>query len=101
MNEKDIQIVGIKENQLKTLILEIYEYRDKMSKILEEAQKVIYGTNNYFTGNDADKLRSKFKMLEANFDAILKNIKSYGEDLENVISTYKKNERINVDKFGE
>ena len=39
MNEKDIQIVGIKENQLKTLILEIYEYRDKMSKILEEAQK--------------------------------------------------------------
>lgn len=98
---KDIEIIGINENGLKELILEIYAYRDKMSKILDDAEKIIYNTKEYFNGSDADELRKKFELFSSNFDTFLKNIKSYGEDLENVIDTYKKNERINVDKISQ
>ncbi len=99
MNNTEVQIIGISEPKLKDLILEIYEYRDKLSKVLDEAKKIMYDTKNYYNGTDADELRRKFELFSSNFDTFLKNVKSYGEDLELVISKYKENERINVDKL--
>lgn len=95
----DSRIIGINEPNLKKLILEIYEYRDKISKVLNTAESLIYDTANYYKSEDGDELRKKFDLFSSNFDVFLKNIQSYGEDLEQVIYNYRQNALKNVDIF--
>lgn len=84
-------IIGINEQNLKKLILEIYDYRDKMSKIFDSMQTLIFNTKDYYIGQDGDALRSEFAKISSNFDTVLNNVKSYGSDLEFVLSSYKEN----------
>ena len=95
------QLMGISEQNLKKLILEIYDYRDKMSKILNTAEKLIYDTKNYYQSKDGEELRKKFEIFSSNFAIFLKNIQSYGEDLEQTIYNYRQNTIKNVDIFKE
>ena len=87
------EIIGIKEEKLKKLILEIYDYRDKISKILETADILVNETKNYYKSEDGELYRKKFAIFANNFDIMLKNIKSYADDLERVISDFKLNLR--------
>jgi len=95
--EKDI--IAINRDTLKKLILDIYDYRDKLSKILEDAELVVESTKSFYQTADAEEFRKKFKQLSSNFPIFLENIKSYGEDLEKVLSIYKENDLKSVDIF--
>lgn len=92
-------VIGINDELLKKLILEIYEYRDKVSKLLEDAEILVDSTNSFYNSNDGVNFRNKFKTFSANFPTFLENIRSYGEDLEYVLSTFKKNDIKSVDIF--
>ena len=93
-------IIGIKEDELKKLILEIYDCRDKISKILETAELLVDDTKNYYKSDDGDLFRKKFALFVNNFDILLKNIKSYGDDLETIIYAFKLNNKNSVDFLG-
>ena len=93
------KLMGINSDSLKKMILEIYECRDKMSKILDDAEYLVQSTNTYYKTEDGNELRSKFQKFSATFPTFLENIRSYGEDLEEVINIYKKNDLKRVDIF--
>lgn len=92
-------LISINDEKLKNLILEIYEYRDKISKILEDAEFLAESTKMFYESEDGDKFRTKFKKFSANFSTFLNNIRSYGEDFEVVLSRYKAVTDKNVDIF--
>ena len=90
-------VSGINEPNLKKLILEIYDYRDKISKLLSTAENLVYETKTYYDSVDGDELRRKFALLHSNFTTLLSNIKDYGNDLELILRQYKQNQVKNVD----
>lgn len=92
-------LVAINSENLKKLILDIYEYRDKMSKILEDAELLVQSSKLYYTSKDGDKFREKFKSFSSTFPMFLSNVRSYGQDLENVLQNYKRNDTKSIDIF--
>ena len=84
------KLTGINEQNMKSLILDIYECRDKISKILNDAQFLMEKTKDYYLSEDGDLIRRKFNELCYNNKILLNNIKGYGEDLEKVMFNYKK-----------
>ena len=92
-------LISINDEKIKTLILEIYEYRDKISKILDDAEYLVDSTKNFYDSEDGTKFRTKFNEFSTNFSTFLANIKSYGEDLDVVLSKYKEAAVKNVDIF--
>ena len=92
-------IIGINDESLKKLILDIYDCRDKISKILEDAEIIAESTNLFYKTADGEEFRNQFKKLSANFPVFINNIKSYGEDLEQVLFKYKEISKNAVDIF--
>lgn len=92
-------IVAINSESLKKLILDIYDYRDKLSKILQDAELVVKSTEIFYKTLDGDEFRKKFEKLSVNFPKILSNLKSYGDDLSIVLSKYKEVNSKSVDIF--
>lgn len=82
------QIIGINSVGLKKLILEIYDYRDKISNILNSSESLIENTREYYNSLDGVEIRAKFKSFSDNFDVFIKNIKSYSDDLEYILNQY-------------
>ena len=82
------QIIGINSVGLKKLILEIYDYRDKISNILNTSESLIENTTEYYNSLDGIEIRAKFREFSDNFDIFIKNIKSYSDDLEYILSQY-------------
>ena len=97
--ESKSDLISINDEKLKTLILEIYEYRDKISKILEDAELLAESTKTFYDSEDGEKFRTKFNKFSVNFSTFLANIRSYGEDLEVILSRYKDVSAKNVDIF--
>ena len=71
------KLTGINEQNMKSLILDIYECRDKISKILNDAQFLMEKTKDYYLSEDGDLIRRKFNELCYNNKILLNNIKSY------------------------
>ena len=92
-------VIGIDKERLKTIIINIYEYRDKINTILNDAQYLIEETKQYYKSEDGDYLRKKFSQFYDNKLIILENIKSYCNDLEQVISDFESSQINVVDIF--
>lgn len=93
------KIVAIREEQLKKLILEIYDLRDKASKVFNDLEVLMSNSSSYFDSDDGKACREKFRLLSQNFPTFLSNMESYGEDLEKVIVRYHNLTYKNVDIF--
>lgn len=93
------KIVGIDKQKLKKIILNIYEYRDKINTIFNDAEYLIDETKQYYDSDDGDYFRNEFSKLCSNKAVVLSNIKSYCEDLERVIHNFEKNEDSIVTDF--
>ena len=92
-------IIGVNSEKLKSLILEIYDYRDKISKILDDSSILIDSTSEFYSTNDGDEMRKKFKKYEEYFTTFLTNIENYGKDLEVVLTNFKNNSEKSIDLF--
>ena len=91
--------IGINRENLKSLILKIYNYRDKINKILNETETLIEETKQYYISEDGEILRKKFDLLYGSKNIILQNIKSYCDDLNELIKKYDKITNENIDIF--
>lgn len=92
-------LVAVNSEALKKLIIDIYSYRDKMSKILEDAELIAQSSKEYYKSNDGEKFRSEFQKFSSTFPTFLSNIRSYGRDLEIVLEKYRKNDIKTIDFF--
>lgn len=95
----DSKILAINEDNLKTMILDIYEYRDRVSKILEEAQILVKAIKSFYNSEDGIEFINKFNDFSLNFPTFLNNIESYAEDLELVLDSYKTATTQTIDLF--
>ncbi len=82
-------VTGINEYGLRNLILEVYNYRDRISKILTTAEDLVAETKYYYKGEDGDLYRERFKEFSANFSTLLENVKGYGDVLNKVFQDYR------------
>lgn len=92
-------LIAINEEKLKALILEIYEYRDKVSKILDDAEILADSTKLFYDSEDGEKFRQRFNKFSTNFSTFIKNIQSYGEDLNVMLTKHKQMQNKVVDIF--
>ena len=73
--------IGINIDSVDKLILDIYNYAEKINKTLNQISEVVDETKNFYDCEVADNYRNKFNHFKANFNIINKNIISYSDDL--------------------
>lgn len=74
-------VVGINEQILDKLILDIYDYADRINRTLNSIEDVVAGSSSYFNDDVANSFRYKFEQLKLNFPMVNHNILSYANDL--------------------
>ena len=84
------KVIGINEEKMKKLILDIYDYRDKISKILNEIETDFIRCGEYYKSDDGERVKKNLNKICYNFDNCLSIIKNYAVDLEKVLDKYKK-----------
>ncbi len=75
------KIRGIDEPKLDKLIIDIYDYADRIKRLLNEVDDLVLETSNFYYCNEADEFRKKFEVLKSSFPSVNRNIISYAEDL--------------------
>ena len=73
--------IGINEEKLDKLILDIYNYCEKINVTLNQVSDVVEDTKVFYTGDVADSFRKKFSLYSSNFLNIRANLCSYADDL--------------------
>lgn len=73
--------VGINIDSIDKLILDIYNYSDKINKTLNQMSMIVDSTSTYYNSTIADEYRKNFNLISANFPTICKNINSYADDM--------------------
>lgn len=72
---------GINEEKLNKLILDIYNYSEKINKTLNQISEVVDKTKKIYSSKEADLYRSKYENFRVNYVNVIKNINRYAEDL--------------------
>ena len=73
--------VGINLDSIDKLILDIYNYAERVNKTLNQISDVVDQTKNFYAWESADNYRNKFNSFRTNFKVVNKNLISYAEDL--------------------
>lgn len=73
--------IGINLDSIDKLILDIYNYAEKVSKTLNEISDVVDNTKKNYCCDEADSYRKKFNDFKTNFKVVNNNLISYAEDL--------------------
>lgn len=73
--------IGIDVDSIDKLVLDIYNYADKISKTLNQISEVVDRTKSFYVSSASNDFRNKFNSFSANFPTINKNIVSYADDL--------------------
>lgn len=81
-------VIGINEQAIEKLILDVYDYADRINNILNAMDDVVQGTTSYFNDDSSNNFRHKFEQLKINFPIVNHNIQTYGEDLVRLKNNY-------------
>lgn len=73
--------VGINIDSVDKLILDIYNYAERINKTLNQISNVVDQTKSFYACDAADNYRNKFNSFRTNFNVVNKNVISYAEDL--------------------
>lgn len=73
--------IGINIDSIDKLILDIYNYAERVNKTLNQITDVVDQTKNFYDCEAAQNYRNKFNSFKTNFNVINKNLNSYAEDL--------------------
>lgn len=73
--------VGVNLDSVDKLILDIYNYAERVNKTLNQISDVVDQTKNFYACEVADNYRNKFNSFRTNFKVVNKNLVSYAEDL--------------------
>ncbi len=86
-------IVAINEQQINKLILDISDCSNRIKIILNKINDLVLETRSYYNCTSADKLRAKYELFSSNYNTIIQNLMSYGNDF----SLLKKKCALNMD----
>jgi len=81
--------IGINIDNIDKLILDIYDYAEKINKTLNQISSVVDQTKLFYKCDVAADYRNKFLNFKTNFNVINKNVKSYADDLIKLKNKYK------------
>lgn len=90
---------GINDEKAKRLIIELYDYADKISILLKDVEDLVNGTKHFYISEDGDDYRKKFVDFSANFSTLLNNLRQNARDINTARQVYRKNDIKNVDIF--
>lgn len=82
--------IGINVDTIDKLILDIYNYAEKINKTLNQISEVVDQTKTFYECDTANNYRNKFNSFRTNFVVIDKNLKSYAEDLIKLKNKYQR-----------
>lgn len=82
--------IGINEDTINKLILDIYDYAEKISQTLDQVTNEVTLTKSFYKSSAASAYRNDFNNFKTNFSIINKNIISYAEDLTKLKNRYKR-----------
>ena len=81
-------VVGISEEKIDKLIIEITEYANKINKIFNQASELVDKTKTYYISESGDKFREKYLEFSDNYKTFNQNILSYAKELTVVKKKY-------------
>lgn len=73
-------VTGIREQELKDLAIEIMNYADDISDILNKYDNKFYELDNYYEGKSYDELKSYYGAVRDQYRIVKANIISYSDD---------------------
>lgn len=82
--------IGINIDSIDKLILDIYNYVERINKTLNQITDVVEQTKFFYDCESAKKYRAKFNDFSTNFEIINKNLKGYAEDMIKLKNRYQK-----------
>lgn len=78
------RVMGINSEKISKTISEIYEIADRLESLFDEAKSIMLNAEGYYVSESADKLFSNFDDFKTNFDIVIANVRTYGDDLTKV-----------------
>ena len=90
---------GVKSNNLRNLVLDVFEYRDKLMKILGELEKDFYNCKSYYQSDDGEQMAKMFNSMTAEFKIVTDLVKDYANVLEMVLKKYQASSTTAADIF--
>lgn len=92
-------IVGIREEDLRSLCLEILDYADRISEIFDKIDLKMDKLPEYYQGDSSTKIQAYYNNLSSNYLTIKNNVISYSDDLICLIQKMKENEKYLLSLF--
>ena len=74
-------VSGIEEEKIGYLVLDIYDYVDRISQVLNQIDEIMLSSNDYFKCESGDKLRSHYKEIQNNHNILKQNLMNCSEGL--------------------
>lgn len=86
-------VVGINEEDLSSLSLEVLDYADRISEILNKIDDRMDKLNHYYQGLPATNIINFYNELKPYYATIKENIISYSDDLMELIRKMQDNDK--------
>lgn len=78
--EMDDLLLGINEDDLSSLSLEVLDYADRIAEIFDRIDACMDKLPIYYQGEPCDIIMNKYKELTPYYETIKDNIRSYSDD---------------------
>lgn len=74
-------LISINEEAIDKLVLEIYDYSERINNILNQISDLVNYSSTYFKGQISNDIIGKYNNLKLSLDNVKNNIASYSSDL--------------------
>ena len=101
MNNTNEFTICINENALDDIMLKLNNVIDSISKLLNDIEMKFYNVKEYFSGDVADEIQTKFKSYSDQYSTIKDNLNTYVNDLMIIKSALGKIDIKNTNFFQE
>lgn len=92
---------GVKEYELSNLTLEVLDYADRTSQILENIDAKMDELATHYQGDSYKELMNYYAELQSSYSTIKNNIISYSDDLAALLIKMKENDKTVASLFDE
>lgn len=97
----DSVMLGVKEYELSNLSLEILDYSDRISAILDKIDSRMNDLSAHYQGDSYKELMNYYTELRSSYSTIKDNIISYSDDLAALLIKVKENDKTLASLFDE
>lgn len=92
-------VMGIKEDELSSLSIEVLDYSDRISEIFDKIDACVNKLPMHYQGQACSKLINYYCQLAENYLIIKQNFTSYSDDLTTLIKKVRENDKYFASLF--